>query len=183
MLGNHLPIEIYNGVERYVLDFHQGSFRMANDDGYFYLKDNMRKTPTNQHIRNWFTLENLPPPDQCTYIQCDIKSLFFPAHSICLLVGFAEKYRKYFYPIQIDLPRMSCYLTGQPIYYNFNQSVTLDVLSEPPLLRIHSFSKTNDDLAIYQPRSKRNLDLFWEPPINLIRVFMINPNPDLYKLI
>src|SRR3990172_538090 len=90
----------------------------------------------NIHIRNWFREDKLPDPRQSRFTQVKLKpGLFMPELNLAVLIGYVEKYRKYLYPMMFDLKNQTCYLTGQPIYYNHDQ---WPMINQESLIILHN---------------------------------------------
>ena len=90
----------------------------------------------NIHIRNWFREDKLPDPRQSRFTQVKLKpGLFMPELHLAVLIGYVEKYRKYLYPMMFDLKNQTCYLTGQPIYYNHDQ---WPMINQESLIILHN---------------------------------------------
>jgi len=150
------------------------------------------------HIRDFFDESKLPNPTYSTYVQCHITSAFIPDNSLTILIGYAEKYRKYFYPLIFNLDNQVFYLTSQPIYYNYNQIPSIETEFQLPILKLKYnfgyFSSENTDEtsnpidSSIENTSSVALPAYIETTptedcYNLIRIFTLNPPTDLYQII
>jgi len=141
------------------------------------------------HIRDFFNETKLPVPAYSTYFQCHLNNTFIPDNSLTILVGYAEKYRKYLYPLIFHLDSGLYYLTGQPIYYNYNQVHSIETESHDiPVLTIrYNFDNPNENQNQNEISNNESVGErgSWpsEESYNLIRIFTLNPPTVLYQII
>ena len=180
MIGTRLPITLSSNQ---ILDYKVNEGKLTLDNKP--LKYQLPIDEKSVHLTNWFIEDRLPELEQCNFYQCQFTKetlTLLKEDYLYLLVGYAEKYRKYIYPLVIDPVNLDYWMTSQPIYYNYNQKVSIDCLNDHskwslgniPMLKIQSFGH-QQQYGYHNHQHHRS-----ETKINLIRCFTLNPSPAVY---
>jgi hypothetical protein len=122
MLDYSLPMNLYHNNEKMILKYKNCEFQVEIPSKDKILKFSYKlPNDTHQHIANWFTENRLPNLKQCSY-----NYVYINDDKLCFLVGYREKYRKYYIPLVFDLESKTYYQSSQPVYFNYNQNPIID---------------------------------------------------------